>query len=341
MASCPLVCPHRLETVASAILVARGLLMRFISIVLLLLACALVSAVTFAQTDPDTPSGVSFRGGVDNATRITFIEGNWDTPPQGVEVWVKFTFGPSVRFGTRTMQDILEKTGCSGTATSFRITNSCVSEFAIRESIWSSDQSYSRRRSMTRDFWQNFRAGEGTTVTLTYKRNLAGRYQLPRRESLGSVTQRVHIPPFAPLPTPTPRPTSTIDPVWQATKWAKENAWATAQAEKTAEAQHPVPTWTQTREPTLTPRPTPTPTQELLTSIPALFAQYPTLVRIWYWHDNLKTWSPLGSTYGHLHPGRPYFFRVTESTWINGHHITCTELPFVPEAGRCLTVVVW
>ena len=347
MASCPLVCPHRLETVASAILVARGLLMRVVSIVLLILACALASAVTFAQTDPDTPSGVSFRGGVDDSTRTSFVEGQWDTPPQGVEVWIKFTFGPSIRFGTRTMQDVLEEAGCSGTASSFRITNSCVREFAIRESVQSSDQSYSRRIGMTRYFWQNFRAGESTTIALTYKRNLASRNQLPRRESLGSVTQRVQIPPFPPLPTRTPKPTATPDPEYWATERARVSEWATARAERMSTA--PVPTWTQTWDrmatpkPTATPTPTATPVPTLvpLTLASDLFAQHPELEKIWYWHDSLKAWMTVNAMYGHLHPGRPYFFRVAESTWINGHRMTCADAAYIPKSERCLNVVVW
>ena len=314
--------------------------MRLVSAVLLLLACALVSAVTFAQADPDTPSGVSFTGGL-TEHRDPYIEGSWDAPPDDVyvqlEVYKSGNSQPRIfllwfREGGGTRQDgskfvtpahaseWLVASGCSITQTSVRLSKSCI----IR-----ADVNYDNPSGYVQE-------GQRYEIRLQFIRYVSRKHvaeNLPdEKVTLSSQVHYVTIPRYVaptatPRPTRTPRPTSTPPPTAISTPTPAKStmtpddvyAWLLqhfGQRNETA----------QTRK----------------MSIPDLFRQHPKLKNIYQWDNDSKGWKSWGrnSTAGHLVEGQPYFVEVTGATTINEHDMDCNYSTGAG-ANACLSLVVW
>ena len=313
--------------------------MRVVSIVLLLLACALVSAVTFAQTDPDTPSGVVFSVGATpievnrdsplhfaEVIRSGYIEGSWNTPPEDVEVRVFIIHGDGRDnewyISVADHGEVLREHGCTISRSYVKIPFRCI--LSLRQ--WGYFYGLGSTYALLQDrYWVRH---NGTRQTWFFIRRFntydftPGRYF---RLRVGFLRDGVEVG-LSPehtvrvlensAPTNTPRPTATDDyshiPVW------------------------PTPT----PRPTATRTPTPTPIPRF---IPDLFAQYPKLVGIWQWDNYSKQWIEWkrGGTSDYLREGEAYFMKVTGWTIIGEHRLSCNYLAHSSDGPACLNMVVW
>ena len=313
----------------SPILAARGLPMRFVvvaSIVLFVLVIGVT--LVYAQDSADTPTGVSFTAGWKGAD--PYIEGVWDTPPDDVVVWiqVRSSLRIGVTHGLRNADKLVES-GCSVSETSARFSTKCLRRY-YQQGAKPGFQSMHYRQQMSAWAGSSFIvSGRTYTYKLVFTRS---------GEDVGeSPPMQVTVPEYV-YPTPTPRPTETPWPTWTPTPTSEPTPTSMPKPVQVTPCPPAIPV-----APQDIPTPTPIPLPQT-TSLAELFRENVDLWGVWEFNNASKSWEMARwdgvGELRELERGKPYYFVVSESTWVGEHYLTCNE-DVAWENGSCTNVVAW